>query len=159
MTESQITAAQKDSVPVNTKKSTNWAVNVWRDWSEYRKQTCSAPNEHPPHILTCQVSELNNWLCRFVLEVRRKDGKPYPPSTLHQLCCGILRYVRDINPCVDFFQNPEFASFRKTLDAEMKRLKHDPSISTVARKAEPILDWEEEILWSKVLLGSHRKVL
>ena len=92
VTESQITAAQKDS------KSTNWAVNVWRDWSEYRKQTWSAPDGHPPHILTCQVSEPNNWLCRFVLEVRRKVGKPYPPSTLHQLCCGILHYVRDINP-------------------------------------------------------------
>ena len=27
---------------------------------------------------------------RFVLEVCRKDGKLYPSSTLHQLCCGIL---------------------------------------------------------------------
>ena len=155
VTESQITATQKASVPFNTKKNTNWGVNVWKDWSKYREQTCSAPEEHPPHILTCQVSELNNWLCRFVLEVRRKDGKPYPPNTLHQLCCAILRYVRGVNPDVDFFQNPEFAPFRKTLDAEMKRLKHDPGIATVARKAEPISDREEEILWSKGVLGSH----
>ena len=155
MTESQISAAQNASIPINIKKSTNWAVIVWRDWSKYRKQTCSAPDEHPPHILTCQVSELNNWLCRFVLEIRCKNGKPYPVCTLHQLCREILRHVCEVNPCVDFFQNPEFTSFRKTLDDEMKRLKHDPSISTVARKAEPILDWEEEILWSKGLLGSH----
>ena len=85
VTESQITAAQKASVPSNTKKSTNWAVNVWKEWSKYREQTCSTPEEHPPHILTCQVNELNNWLCRFVLKVRRKDGKPYPPNILHQL--------------------------------------------------------------------------
>ena len=32
VTESQVTAAQRDTVPVNTKESTNWAVNVWRGW-------------------------------------------------------------------------------------------------------------------------------
>ena len=58
VTDSEIIAAQKASVPANTKKSTNWAVNVWKDWAEYRKQTCSAPDECPPHILICQVSEL-----------------------------------------------------------------------------------------------------
>lgn len=29
VTKSQITAAQGDSVPINTK---HWAVNVWRNW-------------------------------------------------------------------------------------------------------------------------------
>ena len=35
VTESEISAVQNASVPVNTKKSTNWEVNVWRNWSEY----------------------------------------------------------------------------------------------------------------------------
>ena len=56
VTESQITAVQKASVPFNTRKSTNWAVNVWKDWLKYWKQTSSAPEEHPPHILTCQLA-------------------------------------------------------------------------------------------------------
>ena len=70
VTESQITAMQKASVPFNTKKNTNWGVNVWKDWSKYREQTCSAPEEHPPHILTCQVSELNN----LALSVRPRSS-------------------------------------------------------------------------------------
>ena len=52
-------------------------------------------------------------------------------------------------------KNPEFASFRKTLDAEMKRLKAAPGIQSAPKKAEPILESEEEILWEKGLLGSH----
>ena len=121
MTDSQIVAAKKASVLANTRKSTNWGLNVWKDWVEYRKQTCSAPDERPLVILTCEVSELNRWLCRFVLEVRGTDRKPYPPDTLHQLCCGILRYVCDVNPWVGSLQNPKFASFRKNLDAETNR--------------------------------------
>ena len=86
-----------------------------------------------------------------VLEVRRKDGKPYPPNTLHLLCCGILRYLREVKPALDICKNPEFASFRKTLDAEMKRLKAAPGIQSAPQKPEPILESEEEILWEKGL--------
>ena len=48
-------------------------------------------------------------------------------------------------------KNPEFASFRKKLDAEMKRLKVAPGIQSAHKKAEPILESEEEILWEKGL--------
>ena len=94
VTQSQITAVQNSGVPVNTKKNTSWAVNVWTEWADYRRKRC--PTECPPHLLTIQACELNDWLCRFVLEVRRKDGKPYPPNTLHQLCCGVQRYLREV---------------------------------------------------------------
>jgi hypothetical protein len=52
-------------------------------------------------------------------------------------------------------KNPEFASFRKTLDAKMKHLMAAPGIQSAPKKAEPILESEEEILWEKGLLGSH----
>ena len=45
--------------------------------------TCSAPNEHPPHVYSYLPSK-RSWLCPFMLESDRKDGKPYiyiPPST------------------------------------------------------------------------------
>jgi len=113
------------------------------------------PGECPPHLLTCQPSELNDWLCRLVLAVCCKDGKPYPPNTLHQLCCGLLRHVREVNPAVDFFQDAAFTSFRKTLDSEMKRIKATPGVVSAPKQADPILEWEEDILWQKGLLGSH----
>ena len=150
---SEVTALQKSAVPANTKKNTNWAANVWSEWAANRKLQC--PTEWPPHLMIIKPCELNSWLSCFVMEVRRQDGKAYPPNTLHQLCCGILRYVRETKPNVDIFKDPEFASFRRTLDAEMKRLKGTPGIRSVPKQAEPISAAEEEILWCKGLLGNH----
>ena len=73
---------------------------------------------HHIHSRWRYVGELDYWLSRFILEVRRKDGNCYPSNTLHQLCYGILRFLREVKPSIDIFKNPEFASFHKTLDAE-----------------------------------------
>ena len=53
----------------------------------------------------------------------RCDGKQYLPNTLYQISCGILRYIREVKPQLDIFHDAAFASFRKTLNAEMKHLK------------------------------------
>ena len=71
------------------------------------------------------------------MEIRRRDGKEYPPNTLHQICCGILRYVREVKPELDIFRDAEFASFRTTLDAEMKRLKAR-GVGVKIKQSEPI---------------------
>lgn len=152
VTSSQIAALQQTAVPANT-KNTSLAVNVWDDWAAYRKR--QDPTDCPPCLLTMQLSELNDWLCRFVVEVRRKDGKHYPPNTVHQLCCGLLCRLRQYSPSLDIFKNPEFDAFRRTLDAEMKRLRRAPDMPLGPKRAEPISGIEEETLWEKGLLGSH----
>ena len=58
-----------------------------------------------------------------MLKIRRHDGKEYPPNTLYQICCGILRYVRELKLQLDTFRDAPFASFGHTLNAEMKHLK------------------------------------
>ena len=68
---------------------------VWEDWRLARKITCG---EYPPPPLFCTVEALNNWLCKFVLEARRKDGEAYPPNTLYSICSGIQRHVRELCP-------------------------------------------------------------
>ena len=45
----------------------------------------------------------NRTLDRFVLEVRKKDGKEYAPNTLHH------------SPDIDFFRDARFAKFRQSL--------------------------------------------
>ena len=88
------------------------------------------------------------------MEVRHEDGKPYPPNSLYQLCCGIMRYAKETKPELNFFTAAEFNSFRRTLDAQMKRLKAE-GLGNNPKQAEPISAEEEEMLWSKALLGSH----
>ena len=47
------------------------------------------------------------------------------PSSLHHVCCGIMKYVR-INgmPEIDIFKDKGFLQFRKVLDSGMKHLQY-----------------------------------
>ena len=94
------------------------------------------------------------WLSKFILEVRRRDGKPYPPQTLYSIICGLMRYVRELRPDINFFSGSHFAGLKRTLDAEMKRLR-SLGLGVQKRQAEPISVSEENILWDKGLLGSN----
>ena len=153
MGDDEVKAVQESAIPANTQKSTTWAVKVWKDWSTNRRLV--SPSDWPPHLFICSEWELNRWLCRFVLEVRRQDGKNYPPNTLYQLCCGVLRYVREVKPDLDVFKDQAFGEFRRTLDAEMKRLCTLCSLGlgTTVKQAEPITDDEEDRLWAQRKLG------
>ena len=82
-TDAEVMQAQHSLVPETTAKSTKWPVNIWKMWSQNR---CELNGDGPslPHLLSLEM--LNNWLCKFVLEIRRKNGKEYTPNTpLHLL--------------------------------------------------------------------------
>ena len=63
---------------------------MWRDLSDYRKQTCSVPNEHPLHILTFRAIEAGfvGWRSEFTVKMGNHISLEY----LHQLCFGSLCY-------------------------------------------------------------------
>ena len=58
-----------------------------------------------------------------MFEVCRQDGLEYPPNTLYCIACVIMRHIRQYNPELNFFTQAQFDGLKKTLDAEMKRLK------------------------------------
>ena len=89
-TDSDVDEAKASSVPKNTKKSTDWAVNIWKQWSAHRRRVCSLYSEWPVHLYIAQPQELNYWLSKFVLEARKNNGEPYPPDTLYNICAGLL---------------------------------------------------------------------
>ena len=91
----------------------------------------------PPHIMLCSPPQLSYWLSRFVLEVRRQDGEHYPPQTLYSMCCGLLRYVREVKPEINIFKDPQYADFQRRLHAEMKRLT-STGLGVKPKRAEPI---------------------
>ena len=75
--------------PPNTAKNTFWAMEVFRDWHAERSTKASPDEECPGELLDNpympDVALLNFWLPRFVSEIHRQDGKPYPPRSTHQL--------------------------------------------------------------------------
>ena len=150
-----VLALQNLAIPLNTSKNTSWATNAWIEWTEYVLQQGVDPEDAPsPLINQMTKEELNRWLPHFVMEARRQDGKPYPPNTLYQLCCGLLRHIRTTQPGWNIFTDVEFSDFQKTLDAQMKKLKSD-GIGNTKRQAEPISLEDEEQLWTTGQLGMH----
>ena len=99
-----------------------------------------------------QPKELDYWLSKFVLEVRKANGDCYPPETLHNMCSGLLRYIRQDRPEINIFKSPTFSGFQRALDGEMKRLR-STGLGVRKKQAEPITIDEENILWDKGILG------
>ena len=115
----------KGLVPDNTNKSTKWALNNLEAWMKARNT--SYPDDPVPKdiLLSSDPELLNLHLSRFVIETRKANGEVYPPSTLHQLLCGILRFMREHNPeCPNFLDKSDnrFRRLQGTLDSYFHKL-------------------------------------
>ena len=112
--------AKHAAIPKKTKKQTEWCVKIWRDWSSQRS-SAGTSGEQVPNIVEMESAQLQWWMSCFVLEIKKKDGTHYPPESLHNIVCGIMRFVRlNEKPEVDFFRDPALAEFRTVIEAEMK---------------------------------------
>ena len=106
-----------------------------------------------PPLSQQNTSDLQHWLTRFILEVRKKNGHEFPPNSLHHICCGIMRHLRlNGKPSIDSFADSQFSDFKTSLDSEMKRLQ-SKGVGSLKRQAEVLTVEEEEMLWTKGLLG------
>ena len=150
VTEADIQHAKQNAVPKSTKRDTEYCTRMWKEWCPSREQSSNCVI---PPLCELNKSQLQHWMSRFVMELRKKDGSVFPPNSLHHICCGLMRYLRSSGkPELDIFKDSEFAEFRTVLDSQMKRLKA-AGIGANKKKAEPITVEEEEILWQKGLLG------
>ena len=90
---------KESRIPANTRINTSWAVRAWSEWALERngmiairgETGITLPEVNPDILNITHNEELNYWLSKFVVEVRKKKdpGTFYPPNTLYQLCCGI----------------------------------------------------------------------
>ena len=134
------------------RRETTWCISLWNEWRDDRNSR--SEEQVPSDICALSPEELQRWLSRFVLQVRKMDGKEYCPDTLYHIVCGVMRFLRQNGkPEIDLLKEQCYADFRSTLDAEMKRLKR-ASMGSRKRQAEPRTP-EEELLWEKRILGDH----
>ncbi len=96
-TDQDVQQARSSAVPKNTTKNTAWATRLYQQWESFQRQH-HHPVDCPPHLLLMRVDEVNRWLSLFVLEVRKESGELYNPTALYQLCCGLLRAIREYRP-------------------------------------------------------------
>ena len=83
VTASEIAALQETAVPTNTKNNTSLAVNVWNEWSAYRRR--QDPSDFPPCLLTMQVSELTERNLSYCLHQLSLQAVLLQPLPLPQL--------------------------------------------------------------------------
>ena len=121
----ELSELAKGLVPENTSKSIKWALNNFEAWMKARN-TNYPDDPVPDNILLCSDPELLNLhLSKFIIETRKANGEVYPPSTLHQLLCGILRLIREHNPeCPNFLDKSDnrFRHLQGTLDSYFHKL-------------------------------------
>ena len=120
-TTKQLEHARMEAVPKKTLQDIKYCFKIWNEWKSYR---LSQHNVSIPEIEELSLPDLAEHLSHFVIEVRKKNGDEFPPNSLHHIVCGIQRYLRfNGNASIDFLNDPMFAAFTMTLDAELKRLQ------------------------------------
>lgn len=132
VTEKQVNVLSKGCVPKNTARSTIWAVRVFKEWIDQR-------NKHSKELYPSDILEkpydcdlVCNCLQRFVSEARRADGTEYPPKTLYQMLCGMLRHSKECQPDPPNFLDRKDVRFKKlhsTCDVVLRSL-HESGIGT-----------------------------
>ena len=152
--EKEMSVICKGYIPPNTEKNTRWGVTVFNDWKSSRNR--ESEEKCPDDILERpEALKLNFWLSRFVAEVRRSDGKPYPPKSIHQLICSILRYMHSVDaacPNVLDRKDARFKEFRGACEVVFRRL-HQSGVGADVKHTAIISNEEEDKLWSSGALN------
>ncbi|XP_069140278.1 uncharacterized protein [Argopecten irradians] len=155
----EIERSIQDFVPEQLRKNTSWTVNTWNTWAEVRNAATGFGPAKIPTVQqfgSMQPQILDSFLCKFVMEVRNKDGNRYPKDSLHNLCAGISRFVRLVlkRPDLNFLdsKNLNFHHFQHTLKSQMK-LSEDMGIKTDKKQSQPITKDQERMLWTKRVLN------
>jgi hypothetical protein len=99
VTEKEVQKVREDTVPENTKKHTLWSTNAYKQWAwnnefvDFRHE--SKAFSLVPGLKNLTINEMNYWLSRFAVEIRRGDGNAYRHEVLYGLFCGVNRVIRE----------------------------------------------------------------
>ena len=170
-TSEEIVTRITNNAPKKTRYQNSWAIGIWQAWAGWRNKDVTDPSiiNDPYRYVPIDIKDVTEkligfWLTHFVLEVKNQKGKPYPPRSLHNICCGIQRHY---NTCVDHIldgefkkinvfdkNNPNFYKFYEVCDNRMRELTAQGYGQNV-EKADEIEEEDEEILWDTGILNSH----
>ena len=130
------------------------ALDEWKV-GRGQQETNEDPNALIPDFGSATLPQLDYWLARFVYEVQRKDGNPYPPNSLKGIASGIQgtlvkEYHRDIN----IFKK-EDKTFKTFLNAYEKRTKEllEIVVGVSEKKKDPVTEEDKKKLWDTGVLN------
>ena len=99
-----------------------------------------------------EAKDLNEYLCKFILCVKRKDGNDFEPSSLRGLFSSFNRHLKECKYPVSIIKDVAFECARECLEAKNKQLNKEGK-GNRPNAAEALSDDEINILSEKSLLG------
>lgn len=142
-------------------RNDRWSQKIWREWTEkYNQDNPLSPC--PDDILqtASTPADLQPWLIKFITSFQEGQGTAYRPKTLYALLCHIHRHVKIYNPHYKSLRfldrkNEEFKDFRDSLS---RVNQHMEEFGIERRHYDVFTEEDEEILWSKKVLGAESSV-
>ena len=145
-------------VPKNTRKVMNWSISAFKAWRVARNKQIiviekSEDNTVPWKDLHAFTNdELNYFLPRFVMEVRKQNGERYPPNSLWQMVTALQAFMRMKGRHVSLVNDVSFKPIQDALDVEMKESQ---KAGLGRRKQADVLPGKvEEDMWDTGVLGT-----
>lgn len=102
-------------------------------------------------------SELNTYLCEFILRVRQKDGTDYEPTSLRSIVSSLDRYLKRHNYSVSIIRGTEFRETMDVLSNKGKELKKK-GLGNKAHASDAINDRTIDKLYEVGQLGTKTPI-
>ena len=93
------------------------------DVSKFVKFIQEPPRLEKRSLTEIPPAELDNYLCHFILEIRKADGQQYEPDSLPSFRNSIERHLRQQQYDYSLIESREFSKHREVLKAKRKELK------------------------------------
>ena len=142
----EIQELKENSEIQNTKKSTSTWLNVWTSWAESKN--------FETNLLSYEAKQLDETLQKFFAEIRKKDGSEYEPDSLRVMLASLDRHLREKDAAFSIAKDIEFSNSRKVLEGKARLLRQE-GFGKRPNAAKALTSQDEELLWSKGVLGSH----
>ncbi|XP_066530244.1 zinc finger MYM-type protein 4 isoform X2 [Hoplias malabaricus] len=150
-------AVSPAGLPEVTKLHHEYGVKAWKSWVRWRnaQPTLETPKFGSRNmilkedLLQCSTAELSYGLCKFINEVRRPNGEPYSPDSIHYLCLGIQQYLFENGRMENIFADLFYSKFSQSITNLLK--DWNPVILPSGYVHSRV---EEEYLWECKQLGA-----
>jgi integrase len=135
----------------NTKRKTELDVNLIHS---YIANEAGGHVNRPPKMEELSPSQLDTYLSKFLLAVRKKNGEEYEPTTLRGFISSVERYLKKHRYCESVVTGQSFSRTRETLRSKQKQLKRDGK-GNKPFEAASLTQEELEMLYSSGAFGCN----
>ena len=133
--------------PENTKKKTLYDINIWK------RYLSSAGEER--NIEDIPAKDLNLHMCRFFMEIKKKDGEQYEPTTLTSFQRSLQRYLNDHGSTLNIVKDQQFSLSRDALSSRKGQLLRDFGKVNRPQAARHLTDAEEDLMFERGEFGDQ----